>query len=75
MPKQPPMTLGRMLFSCALGIGLLVGNTFALAEECTYDQENQLQVLREIAARQPGGHLDEGRRRITWSLPSGGTLI
>lgn len=69
------MTLGRILFACALGsTGLLVCTPFAVAGECTYDQENQLQVLSKIAARQPGGHLDEGQRRITWSRPSGGIL-
>jgi hypothetical protein len=51
-----------------------VGNSFAATAECTYDQENQLEVLRKAAAREPGGRLDESQRRIVWSLPSGSTL-
>ena len=55
-------------------LALAVVSSVAGAEECIYDQENQAQVLREAAARRPGGQLDQRERRIAWALPSGATL-
>jgi hypothetical protein len=49
----------------------------ALADkhDCTYDQDNQRRVVRELARRHPGGRVDEEDRRITWALPSGGSIV
>ena len=49
----------------------------ALADkhDCTYDQDDQRRVVRELARRHPGGRVEEEERRITWALPGGGSIV
>ena len=37
--------------------------------DCTYDQDDQVRVVREVAARHPGGKVDEKDRREGESDP------
>lgn len=37
------------------------------ASDCTFDQENQVEVLQAMAKKHPGGQLDIPQRRITWT--------
>jgi hypothetical protein len=63
-----------MLTYAALALSLCIASPCLAADECTYDQVNQIRVLKGIADRHPGGIVEEGERRITWPLKSGGTI-
>ncbi|MBI1736374.1 MAG: hypothetical protein HYR51_14485 [Candidatus Rokubacteria bacterium] len=43
--------------------------------DCPYDRDDQVRVVRELARRYPGGRVEETERRVTWSLPSGGSVV
>lgn len=48
---------------------LLVTSTCA-ADDCTYDQVDQLEQLQTIAKSHPGGVLDKASNTIRWNSPS-----
>ena len=61
----------------AIGAVLLLLALPALADtpDCPYDQDDQIRVVREVGRRHPGGRVDEKDRRITWTLPAGGSIV
>ncbi|MHB8772760.1 MAG: hypothetical protein ACYC7J_17335 [Syntrophales bacterium] len=58
----------------AVILALSISNGSIAAETCTYDQDDQIRVLRDMAGRYAGGTLDEAGRRIVWPLAAGGSL-
>ena len=47
----------------------------AAADECTFDQDHQVNVITSIAARFPGGSVNTGERQVTWESPAEGTTL
>jgi hypothetical protein len=49
---------------------LLFAASVCFADDCTYDQSAQLELLQSIAKRHPGGILDIDAKTLTWSTAS-----
>ena len=65
----------RWLALTAAAVLLAAPLAFAGEHDCTYDQDDQVRVVREVAKRHPGGRVDEKDRRVTWTLPGGGSIV
>ena len=74
--SRPARWTTALALSCALAASARTPPA-AVADEhdCTYDQQDQQRVVREVARRYPGGRVEAKERRITWPLPSGGSVV
>lgn len=54
-------------------LALLLSSSLWAADECTFDQENQLAVLAAIAKQNPGAKTYPEKRQVVWVRPGEGT--
>jgi hypothetical protein len=55
----------------AIAVLSFYASAIAADAECTFDQANQIEVLREMSARHPGGTLDIAQRKLSWEIAGG----
>ena len=63
-----------MRYFAACFLIFFAGYTFA-SEDCSFDQDHQVEVVRNLSARYPGGTLDVPAHQVTWPLIGGGSVI
>jgi hypothetical protein len=63
-----------MKYFAACFLVFFSGFTFA-SEDCSFNQDYQVEVVRNLSARYPGGSLDETAHRITWTMKGGGSVV
>jgi hypothetical protein len=54
-------------------LAFLISSSLWAADECTFDQENQLAVLAAIAKQNPGAKSYPEKRQVVWVRPGEGT--
>jgi hypothetical protein len=49
-----------------IALATLLSTTLWAADDCTFDQDNQVKVLTAVAQSEPGASLDLERREVSW---------
>ena len=52
---------------------LILPNALWAADDCTFDQDHQREVLSQVAKMNPGAKADPESRQVTWSRSDEGT--